>query len=64
MLFSRWPKQFNTFLTHLYQTVHIPGHTPSDIQYRWRWLLANKDVGQGHFLWQQWKPKTIYLTKI
>lgn len=42
VIFSRWPQRFNTFLTHLYQTIRVPGRTPSDIQYRWRWLLANK----------------------
>ena len=42
VIFSNWPERFNTFLTHLYQTIRVPGRTPSDIQYRWRWLLANK----------------------
>ncbi len=42
VIFSRWPQRFNTFITHLYQTIRVPGRTPSDIQYRWRWLLANK----------------------
>lgn len=42
ILFSKWPKRFNTFLTHLYQTDHLSRHSPSDIQSRWRWLLAKK----------------------
>jgi hypothetical protein len=24
------------------QSVRLPGRSPTDIQYRWRWLLANK----------------------
>ncbi len=41
-LFSQWPERLYTFLNLLYQKVHLPGRSPSDLQYRWGWLLANK----------------------
>ena len=41
-IFSQWPDRLYTFLDLLYQRVSLPDRSPSDLQYRWRWLLANK----------------------